>query len=135
MLNDLLRGLPYLVHTNRELGLMLAGTKPLAYFVDGKGCFPDVVLRYLRLFDRHVAEGRIIRFDHFSDAWGRKHYVAHRILFALPGEEWRLRAMVDLMLSDAPWSQDLERRQGELLGYEDWMNDYWLTSVYGKPPV
>ncbi|MFK4491947.1 hypothetical protein [Bradyrhizobium sp. USDA 336] len=26
------RQLPYQVHTNRELGLMLQGTKPLAYF-------------------------------------------------------------------------------------------------------
>ena len=83
MLSSLLRSLPYLVHTNRELGLMLAGEKPMASFVDGRGCFPEVVERYLRLFDRHVAE----------------------------------------------------RRQGELLGYADWMNDYWLEFIYGKQTV
>jgi hypothetical protein len=27
---------PCQIHTNRELGLMLAGKKPLAMFVDGK---------------------------------------------------------------------------------------------------
>jgi len=37
--------LPYILHTNRELGLMLAGKKPLAVFVDGQGCFPDFVER------------------------------------------------------------------------------------------
>lgn len=127
MLNDLLRGLPYLVHTNRELGLMLAGAKPLACFADGKDCYPDVVSRYLRLFDRHVGTGRIIRRDHYSDAnWGR----CHRILFALPNEEWRIEAMLELILSKDQWTADKERRQGELLGYDNWMNDYWLTFIY-----
>ena len=127
MLNELLTGLPYLVHTNRELGLMLAGSKPLAVFVDGRDRFPEVVRRYLRLFDRHVACGTIIRRDHFSKAsWGERHH----ILFALPGEEWRFQAMLDLMLAEEPWTIDHERRQGELLGYDDWMNEHWLTSVY-----
>lgn len=132
MLTPILRDLPYLVHTNRELGLMLEGKKPLASFVDGKGCFPEVVTRYIRLFDRHVAGGRIIRLDHFSDVPGKRPYVCHRIVFALPGEEWRMQAMIDLMSSDEAWSPEHERRQGELLGYEDWMNDYWLEFVYGK---
>ncbi|MGE3935426.1 MAG: hypothetical protein AB7F67_19355 [Rhodospirillaceae bacterium] len=125
MLNERLRGLPYLVHTNRELGLMLAGKKPLAYFVDGKDRFPEVVCRYLRLFDRHVEAGRIVRCDHLSDAaWG----TCHRILYALPSEEWRIQAMLDLV-SSGEWSSDHERRQGELLGYADWMNDYWLEQI------
>ncbi len=111
---------------------MLAGEKPLASFVAGKGCFPAVVARYLRLFDRHVANGRILRRDHFSEASGTQFYVEHRILFALPGEEWRMQAMIDLMVGDETWSPELERRQGELLGYDDWMNDYWLDFVYGK---
>lgn len=129
MLNDLLTSLPYLVHTNRELGLMLAGKKPLASFADGRDRFPEVVSRYLRLFDRHVASGKIARFDHFSEAsWGD----CHHILFALPGEEWRFQAMLDLVLCDEPWTIAHERRQGELLGYDDWMNDYWLTYVYRK---
>ena len=114
---------------------MLAGEKPLASFVDGKDCFPEVVERYLRLFDRQVAEGRIVRMDHFSEVIGRRTYVAHRILFALPGQEWRMQAMIDLMAGNEPWSPELERRQGELLGYADWMNDYWLEFVYAKQTV
>ena len=135
MLSSFLRSLPYLVHTNRELSLMRAGEKPLASFVDSKDCFPEVVERYLRLFDRHVAEGRIVRMDHFSEATGRRAYIVHRILFALPGQEWRMQAMIDLMTGDEPWSPQLERRQGELLGYADWMNDYWLESAFGKQTV
>lgn len=50
------RQLPYLDHTNRELGLMLRGTKPLAYFMDIVGHEPDICIRYWRMFDRHVAE-------------------------------------------------------------------------------
>ncbi len=129
MLNDLLTSLPYLVHTNRELGLMLAGKKPLASFSDGEGWYPDVASRYIRLFDRHVAAGTFIRRDHYSDmSWGR----CHRIFFALPNEEWRIGEMIELMSSTHTWSADKERREGELLGYADWMNDYWLSNVYGK---
>lgn len=129
MLNDLLRSLPYPVHTNRELGFMLRGTKPLSVFVDGKDRFPAAVCRYLRLFDRHVAAGRLVRHDHVSETdWGTRHH----ILYALPGEEWRFQAMLDLVLCEDPWSAAKERRQGELLGYADWMNDYWLEHIYQR---
>lgn len=70
-------GLPYLLHTNRELGLMLAGRKPLAVFSDGVGCFPDVVLRDLRRFEPHVAQGRVVRSDHVSEPnWMNDHHLA-----------------------------------------------------------
>jgi hypothetical protein len=118
--------LPYTLHTNRELGLMLAGKKPLAVFGDGVGCFPAVIVRYLKLFDRHVAAGRIVRKDHFSPPEQDRDYIHHRILFALPDEEWRIEAMIDLMSSNS-WSIEHERREGELLGYEDWMNDHFLA--------
>ena len=128
MLPDPLRNLPFYVHTNRELGLMLSGKKPLSSFVDGDGWFPDVMVRYLRLFDRHVVDGRLVRHDHYSETSGKRH---HRILFALPNEEWRMQAMIDLMSGLGGWSPDHERREGELLGYEDWMNDHWLKCIYG----
>jgi hypothetical protein len=114
--------LPYQRHTNRELGLMLKGVKPLAVFADWHGQYPEVVLRYLRLFDRHVASGRFVRRDHLQQA---PRYVVHYILFALPDEAWRIDAMIELKESES-WSPDHERREGELLGYEDWMNDHWL---------
>lgn len=104
---------------------MLKGAKPLATFVDGQGYFPEVVLRYLRLFDRHVASGEIIRRDHLTPATEARHYLVQSVLFALPAEEWRIDAMIELHQS-TKWTRDHERREGELLGYEDWMNDHWL---------
>jgi hypothetical protein len=105
---------------------MLSGKKPLAMFADGEGRFPEAVVRYLKLFDRHVSAGRMIRRDHKALAGS---YVLHRILFAIPGEEWRIDAMIELKQS-REWSRDHERREGELLGYEDWMNDYHLARAY-----
>ena len=121
--------LPYALHTNRELGLMLTGKKPLAVFADGKGCFPGVVVRYLRLFDRHVREGRFIRRDHYSPLSEERAFTLHTILFALPTEEWRIGEMIQLRSSPV-WSREHERREEELLGYEDWMNDYFLSLCY-----
>ncbi len=109
---------------------MLAGYKPLAAFCEAKGRFPDVLVRYLRLFDRHVAAGRFLRVDDFSKT-GAQPFIIHRVLFAPPGEQWRIQAMIDLW-DAGHWSPELERREGELLGYEDWMNDYWLEFVFGK---
>lgn len=127
MLNDLLWNLPYQVHTGRELGLMLAGKKPLASFIDYEGQFPLVLVRYFRMFDRYVGIGRLARGDDLTEQDGKR---LHRIMFALPGEEWRMQAMIDLMASSEAWTTEHERTQGELLGYENWMNDYWLEFVY-----
>jgi hypothetical protein len=121
--------LPYTLHTNRELGLMLTGKKPLACFADAKGRFPEVVWRYLRLFDRHVATGRYVRRDHFSPPNERHDFALHRIMFALPEEEWRIDAMIELKACPE-WTLDHERREGELLGYEDWMNDHFLDLLH-----
>ncbi|MGL4312487.1 MAG: hypothetical protein ACRCSO_00725 [Sphingomonas sp.] len=125
-----LRDFPYLIHTNRELGLMLSGRKPMASFADVKGRFPECVIRYLRLFDRHVAVGRLARLDRYSSRNdSRGTYTLHRIMFALPGEEWRMHALIDLWENNGPWTVQSERREGELLGYEDWMNDYWISHL------
>ena len=119
--------LPYKLHTNRELGLMLAGQKPLAMFVEAESRFPDVLLSYFRLFDRHVASGQLVRRDHFSRP--NSQYVLHRVLFALPAEVWRIDAMIELK-EFQKWSREQEQREGELLGYETWMNDHWLGLAY-----
>ncbi len=119
MPNPLAKTLPYILHTDRELGLMLSGKKPMAMFVDVKDCFHPVVSRYLRLFDRHIATGKLVRRDcHVG--------TIHHIYFALAGEEWRIDAMIELKSQDT-WSENDERREGELLGYEDWMNDHFLA--------
>jgi hypothetical protein len=61
-----------------------------------------------------------------------RHKEFHRIFYSLPGEEWRVDAMLDLFASPGPWSATHERRQGELLGYADWQNEIWLRRFHQK---
>ncbi len=57
----------------------------------------------------------------------------HYIYFALPGEEWRIQAMIDLWARPGHWSRAKEREEGELLGYTPEQNDIWLSSYYRGP--
>jgi len=114
--------LPYRIHTNRELGMMLRGEKPLAVFCDGYEWFPDAVLRYLRLFDRHAAAGTLVKREYVLPDYTRRPDLKgwHTILYALPGEEWRIDAMIALRLSLLEcWAPGKEREEGRLLGYEE----------------
>ena len=129
MLPESLRCLPYLVHTNRELGLMLQGIKPLAYFAYlGQEDVPDCMARYFRMFDRHVLAGRFVKQVHVkaSHIPGR---LLEKLFFMLPGEEWRATAMINLLDEPGSWTKDKERRFGSLLGYEDWQNDFWISRL------
>jgi len=124
MLPDGLRSLPYLVHTNRELGLMLKGVKPMAMFGYTDGYELGFVLRYFRMFDRHVQTGRFEK-THKREPF-RDGAFSHSLFYTLPGERWRVDAMLELLAVPGPWSNERERRYGTLLGYEDWQNDIWL---------
>ena len=119
---------PYRIHTNRELGMMLRGEKPLAVFSDRLGQFPPVVRRYLRLFDNYVAAGRLIRQVEIEPPEGFRSYPLEVIYFALPAEAWRIDSMKELRRSDH-WSLGHERREGELLGYADWQIEWHLDNL------
>ena len=124
-------GLGYWIHTNRELGMMLRGEKPLAVFSDYYGSFHDVVLRYLDNFDRHAATGRFVKrefVERRTDPPGWVHY----ILYSQPGEDWRIDAPLDLYQWLGAWTSDRERAEGTLLGYEDWQNDVWIEKRFGQ---
>jgi hypothetical protein len=123
MQTDAMKRLPYRVHTNLELGLMLRGTKPFAMFAVEYDRTPECLRRYLRMFDRHVESGRFIRREHILAGAG---HGFRYIFYALPAEEWRVERMISLKESSGPWTADHEREEGRLLGYEDWMNDIWL---------
>ncbi|WP_062218191.1 hypothetical protein [Aureimonas sp. D3] len=130
--SDIQAQYPYLLHTNRELGLMLAGIKPAAFFGDVVDALAPVLVRYLSRFDRHVSAGRLVRRDCCLDPRPRLPWRMHRIYFALPAEEWRIDELIalhDAMFIDRIWSVETERREGELLGYEDWMNDFHLARL------
>lgn len=126
MLNETLRALPYLVHTNRELGLMLKGVKPMAMFSDYVGKEAECLLRYLRMFDRHVDAGRFERQVVEEPIPHRPDWSSRRTFYTLPGEAWRVGAMLELIVHYGNWTNEHERRFGTLLGYEDWQNDIWL---------
>jgi hypothetical protein len=126
MLPDSLRALPYLVHTNRELGLMLKGAKPMAMFSEIVGKEPKCIVRYLRLFDRQVEAGRFERRTVEKATPLRPDWLSRRIFYTLPGETWRVDAILELSVHFGNWTNEHERRFGTLLGYEDWQNDIWL---------
>jgi hypothetical protein len=131
MLPERLRNLPYLVHTNRELGLMLRGVKPLAFFLEIRGREPECLIRYWRMFDRHLTAGRLIKREFIEPAPQLPHLESRTVFYAIPGEEWRVDAMRELLRQSGEWSPERERRFGELLGYEHWQNDFWLAQ---EPP-
>ena len=78
--------------------------------------------QYLNRYDRFVKEGRLVR--RIIERGN-----IQEVYFALPGHEWRIDAYVQLLESAAgAWDDSHERRQGELLGYEDWQNDWWIEN-------
>lgn len=122
--------IPYLIHTNFELPLMLDGRKPLAVFGD---VYPsDWFDELLEPFEPFVASGQILRRIIDTPVPALKQHKPNLdgmrdVLFALPGQEWRMDAYVkDILNRTRDWDDDLERRQGFLLGYEDWQNDWWI---------
>jgi hypothetical protein len=81
------------------------------------------------MFDRHVAMGRFERREHVRPVPQLPHLSDHRIFYALPGEAWRIDAMLELLDRPGPWSQDREREEGTLLGYEPWQSEFWLNRL------
>jgi hypothetical protein len=52
-------------------------------------------------------------------------------LYALPGEVWRIDAYIAMwkQAAESGWSEELERLEGHLLGYEDWQNDLNIATL------
>lgn len=120
---------PYQCHTYRELDMMLAGTKPLAAFHDPADA--EWFMNIRRHFAPHVASGAIledIEQNRIIAPDGRE-YLMVKALYALPGEEWRFEAWRQMWADAAQtgWNESLERRQGELLGYEPWQRDWFMA--------
>ncbi|MGY4622576.1 hypothetical protein [Bradyrhizobium sp. USDA 4486] len=118
---------PYLVLTNRELGLILRDAKPLAYFIDIVGREPAVCIRYWRMFDRQVVLGRLIRREVIESYPDAPQLESRMLFYNLPDHEWRVDAMLALLNELGAWSEGRERSFGELLGCEGWQIAYWLA--------
>ena len=128
---------PYPLHANRELEMMLAGTKPFAVFsherVDGFNKFDALAEQD---FETYVANGKIsenVRTFESSRKDGTSLDIDY-YFYALDGEEWRVNAYCLLleMLHRYTWSPELEWLQGKLLGYTDEQNKYHLTRTYSS---
>ena len=124
--------LPYKVHTNRELAMMLAGTKPLAYFTDIYPGSSDFALPE-HLFDPYVADGRFVKkvfIVSAREAAGSSGTIQQTrfVAYALKREEWRIEAftLLQRIARKYGWDDGLERMLGSLLGYEDWQTDAFL---------
>jgi hypothetical protein len=108
-------------HEGRELQLMLEGSKPLSMFVETIPAelelFPE------RDFDKLVREGKLIKHVSIEDCPLPDGKVGkiRTVLYALPSEEWRIKALLlvqTVYASLTPgWRPDLERIIGLLLGY------------------
>ena len=128
------QSLGYALHTNRELGMMLKGQKPLAMFSDRYGRFPEVVIRYLRLFDRYVERGLLIKREYVELRQLASSRYVHVVLYAAPREQWRIEAMQALRWRGDWGSGECEKAEGKLLGYTDEQNDLWLARPKVPPP-
>jgi hypothetical protein len=131
----------YLVHTGRELELMLAGSKPLAHFCDAYPPEPSEDIIPAAAFAPYVADGRFLTrmyvelLCHAPPA-GHEHVRGTlHVFYARPSEEWRIDAYIQLQVSsaNAGWSEAFERRQGTLLGYEAWQCDLHMEALRANP--
>jgi hypothetical protein len=126
-------------HTNRELELMLSGTKPLAMFYAYISELPDERFIPEDSFAPYVQEGRFIReeiviegLDHLPQL-GKNAPIKY-VLFAMTQEAWRIPAMILLKRSfrnsSYKWNETLERMESALLGYTDEEIDAWCKARF-----
>lgn len=116
---------PYLVHTGFELPLMLEARKPFAVLSGEEGF--DWFETERNYFKPHVEDGRVVEHVNALHGSGRTFLTVY---YALPGEEWRFKAYDDLMNGPRPWTEEMERRQGHLLGYTQEECDWWIANDF-----
>ena len=109
-------------HDGRELQLMLEGKKHLSMFLIEDDVeyedYPDKRFDALAMEGRFVKEVRVEKFMLVNGV----EMGSRRILYATPGEAWRIPAMLmieDIYRTLVPGRRpDLERAIGWLLGYD-----------------
>ena len=126
-----LDNLPYKVHTNRELKMMLEGIKPLASFSEPHPSELDFEVIPESRFSGYVESGMMIKREfvcNLTQSSGTRY-----VLYARRSEEWRIDAYILLKLTAeiSGWDQALERMEGTLLGYEEWQNNAYIKMAYG----
>jgi hypothetical protein len=128
------REAPYLVHTGYELVLMLDGRKKFARMSTEYPARHEGEDR----FDRYVARGVLhkeVELEKFAEPVrlqdGRLLEGFRTAYYTLSGEEWRIPAWKLILKASRKlsWSEDFERLEGMLFGYEDWQSDWWIEDV------
>jgi hypothetical protein len=126
--------LPYKIHTNRELALMLVGDKPFAAFSEQYPSNPEYEFIPERLFDPYVKTALFVKREYvLSQKNNRK---TRMVLYAKKTEEWRIDAYILLKKTaeKTGWSEGFERMEGLLLGYEEWQNDIYIEKIFRLSP-
>jgi hypothetical protein len=119
---------PYEIHTNRELELMLQGTKPFAAFSEILELSYDEWIIPEKAFAPYIAQETIIKREHIFIA--PHNMKLRRVLYALPNEEWRIDAYLLMweVAQKSGWNESMERMEGRLLGYEEWQCDFHIQN-------
>ena len=134
-----LRTIPYLVHTNYELPLLIEGTKPFARIGD---VYPPHCHHQEERFDRYVVQGLLHKEIFLRPFPAPQHSKDGRIIegnrevyYTLKGEEWRIRAwkLIFAASRKSGWNTDFERLEGMLFGYTDWQMDWWIAYIRQRP--
>jgi hypothetical protein len=111
--------------------MMLERKKPLAAFCDVHPKNHDAEVIPEQDFAPYVEKGTFIKREHITAS---SPHGIRRVLYALPGEEWRIDAYLLLWetAEKAGWSEGFERMEGRLLGYEDWQIDFHIENRFKK---
>jgi hypothetical protein len=128
------REVPYLVHTGYELVLMLDGRKKFARMSTEYPARHEGEDQ----FDRYVAQGVLhkeVELEKFAEPVrlkdGRLLEGFRTAYYTLKGEEWRISAWKLILKASrkSSWSEDFERLEGMLFGYEDCQSDWWIDDM------
>jgi hypothetical protein len=134
---DLWRETPYLSHNVYELPLLLEGRKPFARMSDA---YPPRNHFNEDRFDHYVAQGLIhkeVVVEPFAEPYhanGRVYEGQRIVYYTRKGEQWRIPAskLIWAAAKKASWSDDFERMEVMLFGYEEWQCDWWIAHRHAR---
>ena len=131
------RDVPYLNHSGFELPLMLDGRKPFSKFADleTSELINRTIMRFAPFVEQGIITKRIVRRSlHDGTRPSAKESTLCELYYALTNEQWRIDANIALFEAavTSTWDHTMERREGELLGYTDWQNDWHIAYLESK---
>jgi hypothetical protein len=132
---------PYFIHTNYELALMLDGIKPLAVFsyTASASIIDDVMSRFAPFVALNRIDLTEERYPLIDRDGGERIMVD--LFYTLPGEAWRIELYRDLLrlMRRGAWNDVCEQMESLLLGYTLtdvvwWSRHGWWSRPAAEPP-